>query len=33
MLLEQGAAAFQLWTGQPAPISVMRAALLADDVD
>ncbi|MGE5334092.1 MAG: shikimate dehydrogenase family protein, partial [Nitrososphaerota archaeon] len=27
MLLEQGAAAFQLWTGQRAPIEVMRAAL------
>lgn len=27
MLLEQGAAAFQLWTGQPAPLAVMRAAL------
>jgi shikimate dehydrogenase len=27
VLLEQGAAAFQLWTGQSAPITVMRAAL------
>jgi shikimate dehydrogenase len=27
MLLEQGAAAFELWTGLPAPIAVMRAAL------
>jgi shikimate dehydrogenase len=27
MLLEQGAAAFELWTGQPAPLAVMRAAL------
>ena len=27
MLLEQGAAAFQLWTGQNAPIAAMRAAL------
>lgn len=27
MLLEQGAAAFELWTGSPAPIAVMRAAL------
>ena len=27
MLLHQGAAAFTLWTGQPAPIAVMRAAL------
>lgn len=30
MLLEQGAAAFQLWTGQPAPVEVMRAALAAN---
>ncbi|HLY32137.1 MAG TPA: shikimate dehydrogenase [Ktedonobacterales bacterium] len=29
MLLYQGAAAFTLWTGQPAPVAVMRAALLA----
>jgi len=27
MLLYQGAAAFQFWTGQPAPIEVMREAL------
>ena len=27
MLLHQGAAAFTLWTGQPAPIEVMRTAL------
>ncbi len=27
MLLQQGAAAFQLWTGQPAPIDVMRQKL------
>jgi shikimate dehydrogenase len=27
MLLAQGAAAFQLWTGQDAPIAAMRAAL------
>jgi shikimate dehydrogenase len=27
MLLAQGAAAFELWTGQPAPHDVMRAAL------
>ena len=33
MLLEQGAAAFQLWTGQPAPIAVMRAALATNDAD
>jgi shikimate dehydrogenase len=29
MLLHQGAAAFSLWTGQPAPIEVMSAALAA----
>ena len=27
MLLHQGAAAFNLWTGQPAPLDVMGAAL------
>ena len=27
MLLAQGAAAFELWTGQPAPLDVMRAGL------
>ena len=27
MLLYQGAAALELWTGQPAPIEVMREAL------
>jgi shikimate dehydrogenase len=27
MLLHQGAAAFTLWTGQPAPLDIMRAAL------
>jgi shikimate dehydrogenase len=27
MLLHQGAAAFTLWTGRPAPLAVMRAAL------
>lgn len=27
MLLQQGALAFALWTGQPAPLAVMRAAL------
>jgi len=27
MLLHQGAAAFALWTGRPAPLEVMRAAL------
>jgi shikimate 5-dehydrogenase len=27
MLLHQGAAAFTLWTGQPAPLDVMAAAL------
>jgi len=29
MLLHQGAAAFTLWTGQPAPLDVMQAALQA----
>lgn len=29
MLVHQGAAAFQLWTRQPAPVAVMRAALRA----
>jgi shikimate dehydrogenase len=29
MLLHQGARAFEIWTSQPAPIEVMRAALLA----
>lgn len=28
MLLFQGAAQFELWTGQPAPVAVMREALL-----
>ena len=27
MLLHQGAAAFELWTGQPAPLDLMRAQL------
>jgi len=27
MLLYQGAAAFEIWTGRPAPIEAMRAAL------
>jgi len=27
MLLHQGAAAFQIWTGRPAPVEAMRAAL------
>jgi shikimate 5-dehydrogenase len=26
MLVGQGAAAFTLWTGQPAPVAIMRAA-------
>lgn len=30
MLLHQGARAFTLWTGQEAPLEVMRAALLED---
>jgi hypothetical protein len=29
MLLHQGAAAFSLWTGQPAPLEVMEQALTA----
>lgn len=29
MLLHQGAAAFTLWTGQPAPLDVMQASLVA----
>jgi shikimate dehydrogenase len=29
MLLHQGAAAFELWTGQPAPLELMRAQLEA----
>jgi len=29
MLLHQGAAAFELWTGQPAPLDLMRAQLEA----
>jgi len=29
MLLHQGAAAFTLWTGQPAPLEVMQEALAA----
>jgi len=28
MLLHQGALAFTLWTGQPAPLKVMRSTLL-----
>jgi shikimate dehydrogenase len=31
MLLYQGAAAFTLWTGRPAPLDVMRAALMAEE--
>lgn len=30
MLLYQGAAAFELWTGRPAPVEVMRAALVRE---
>jgi len=33
MLLHQGAAAFELWTGQPAPIEVMHEALQAAQAD
>jgi shikimate dehydrogenase len=32
MLLHQGTAAFELWTGRPAPIDVMRAALKHEPV-
>jgi len=28
MLLHQGALAFEIWTRQPAPVAVMRAALV-----
>ena len=27
MLLYQGAASFEIWTGRPAPVEVMRTAL------
>jgi shikimate 5-dehydrogenase len=30
MLLYQGAAALELWTGRPVPIDVMRSALLSE---
>ncbi|HYR69681.1 MAG TPA: hypothetical protein VER77_07335, partial [Candidatus Dormibacteraeota bacterium] len=30
MLLHQGALSFEYWTGKPAPLDAMRAALLAD---
>jgi shikimate dehydrogenase len=29
MLLHQGALAFEIWTGQPAPVAVMRQALMS----
>jgi shikimate dehydrogenase len=32
MLLHQGAAAFEIWTGRPAPIDLMRAALDRESV-
>jgi shikimate dehydrogenase len=32
MLLHQGAASFEIWTGKPAPIDVMRAALDRESV-
>ena len=32
MLLHQGAASFQIWTGRPAPVDVMRAALARESV-
>ena len=33
MLLEQGEAAFQLWTGEHPPIAAMRAALALDEAE
>lgn len=33
MLLEQGAAAFELWTGLSAPVAVMREALATHDAE
>jgi shikimate dehydrogenase len=33
MLLEQGAAAFELWTGQAPPVAAMRAALVANQTE
>lgn len=30
MLVHQGARAFELWTGQPAPVDVMQAAVVAE---
>jgi shikimate dehydrogenase len=32
MLLYQGAASFEIWTGRPAPVDVMRAALNHESV-
>jgi shikimate dehydrogenase len=32
MLLHQGAASFEIWTGRPAPVEVMRAALDRESV-
>jgi shikimate dehydrogenase len=32
MLLHQGAASFEIWTGRPAPVDVMRAALNHESV-
>jgi shikimate dehydrogenase len=32
MLLHQGAASFEIWTGRPAPVDVMRAALDRESV-
>ena len=32
MLLHQGAASFEIWTGRPAPVDVMRAALARESV-
>ncbi len=33
LLLHQAAIAFELWTGQPAPLGVMSAAALAELTD
>jgi len=32
MLLHQGAASFEIWTGRKAPLDVMRAALERESV-
>ncbi len=30
MLIHQGAASFEIWTGQPAPVDAMRKAVLEE---